>query len=121
MAAEHLKLGADGEAVASAYLTALGYDVRERNVRFGRQEIDIVAFDPFERMIVFVEVKTRSHASQQYPIELSVDWRKRRSLKKAIAQWVLKHAYEGPGRIDVLCVCNGTVTKHLINIGTEHY
>lgn len=121
MATPHLLLGSEGEEIASAYLARKGYVVRERNVRFGKQEIDIIAYDPIEKMMVFVEVKTRSRSSEQYPIESSVDWRKRRALKKAVARWVLQHEYEGAGRIDVLCVHGGSVVKHLVNIGAEHY
>ena len=33
------------------------YEIRERNVRFKHDEIDIIAYDQVEKMIVFVEVK----------------------------------------------------------------
>ena len=52
-------LGQAGEGIAASYLTTQGYAVRERNVRFGRYEIDLIADDPTKKMLVFIEVKTR--------------------------------------------------------------
>ncbi len=49
--------GRIGEAIAGHYLTLIGYGIIERNMRIGRNEIDIVASDG--DCLVFVEVKTR--------------------------------------------------------------
>jgi putative endonuclease len=49
--------GRAGERIAAEYLRLLGYGIIERNVRSGRNEIDIVASDG--DCLVFVEVKTR--------------------------------------------------------------
>ena len=49
--------GRIGEAIACHYLTLIGYGIIERNLRIGRNEIDIVASDG--NCLVFVEVKTR--------------------------------------------------------------
>lgn len=110
-----------GEALASAYLQTQNFRIMESNVRFGRYEIDIVAYDPRENMIVFVEVKTRSKFDNRYPIRTAVDSRKRRAMQAAIARWVLKHTYEGPARIDVICVAEGKVQNHIVNIGAEFF
>ncbi len=95
--------------------------MRERNVRFGRYEIDIVAFDRVEKMMVFVEVKTRSNHSFAYPIRTAVDRRKRRAMRLAIARWTLQHDYDGPGRIDLLSVSNGRVIEHLKDLGSDFF
>lgn len=118
--AKHLLTGIKGEERAAAYLQSLGYKVQERNVRFGRDEIDLIAYDPTEQMMVFVEVKTRARSSTAYPIETSVDARKRRCLRRAIAAWTIKHDYDGPGRIDVLCVSGDKVLKHVQDLGAEY-
>ena len=44
--AQHLTTGACGEEIAAGFLRHIGYDVRERNTKLGRDEIDIVEFDP---------------------------------------------------------------------------
>ncbi len=53
----HNEFGAWGEDVAADYLIGKGYAIVDRNVRFGRNELDIVAMHAGR--IVFVEVKTR--------------------------------------------------------------
>ncbi len=52
--------GAFGEDAAAEYLATEGYIIKERNIRFGRHELDIVAEN--QEYIVFVEVKTRTEA-----------------------------------------------------------
>lgn len=112
-------VGTAGEETAVVYLRGLGYGIRERNARFGKHEIDIVAYDRSEKMMVFVEVKTRHSHSAQYPIRMAVDRRKRGALRKAIWKWLQHHKYEGPGRIDVISVSDGKIVEHLINIGSD--
>jgi putative endonuclease len=46
-----------GESIAAGYLNLIGYGIIERNLRIGRNEIDIVAADG--ECLVFVEVKAR--------------------------------------------------------------
>jgi len=52
--------GRIGETIAAGYLRLIGYRIIERNLRIGRNEIDIVAFDG--DCLVFVEVKTRRNS-----------------------------------------------------------
>ncbi|MBD5186138.1 MAG: YraN family protein [Bacteroides sp.] len=56
----HNDTGKWGEQVAADYLAANGYAITDRNVRMGRNEIDIIAMKGDS--IMFVEVKTRSTA-----------------------------------------------------------
>ena len=49
--------GKAGETIAAEYLRLIGYGIIGRNLRIGRNEIDIVAAD--RDCLVFVEVKTR--------------------------------------------------------------
>jgi len=84
-------LGAKGEALAARYLEVQGFRIRERNVRFRRGEIDIVAQDG--PILVFVEVKTRRSRRFGSPLE-SVDPRKRRKL------WALARTYLYSRRLD---------------------
>lgn len=113
--------GREGEDAAVLYLQSKGYDVRERNVYFGRLEIDIVAYDRTEKMMVFVEVKARRRGSLGYPIRTAVDTRKRKALRAAVHRWAVAHRYEGPGRIDIVCVADGRIVDHVVNIGSDFY
>jgi putative endonuclease len=60
-------LGRRGEDAAAAYLTGLGYRIVDRNWRCVSGEIDIVALDGTE--LVIVEVKTRSGHGYGHPLE----------------------------------------------------
>ena len=113
--------GREGEQCAAMYLESAGYRILERNARFGRYEIDIVAFDPDRDMIVFVEVKARKRHSEAYPIHTAVGGHKRQSMKSAIARWVTLHDYDGAGRTDVICVAEGKIIEHLMDIGSDFY
>lgn len=58
---ERQRLGGFGERVAAHRLESLGMQVIDRNVRVGRAELDLVARDGPETVIV--EVRTRRGAS----------------------------------------------------------
>lgn len=112
--AEHLELGKRGEEIAVKYLKSLGYRIRGRNVHVGRRdEIDILAFDRRDGVLVFAEVKTRARLDGDFRPELNVDWRKRERLKHAARQWVNTHDYDGGYRIDLVCIAEGRVIDHL--------
>ncbi len=55
--AEHNELGKRGEEEACRYLSEQGYRILERNWRFRKAELDIIAEGPDH--IAFVEVKAR--------------------------------------------------------------
>lgn len=73
------------------YLISLGYGIKGRNVRCQGGEIDIVAYDPREGELVFVEVKSRSSRIFGWPEE-SVDARKRRRLRHAANIYLVRNA-----------------------------
>ena len=54
---KNIELGKIGEDIASVYLQDLGYEILDRNWRFKRVELDIVAH--LDSTLVFCEVKTR--------------------------------------------------------------
>ncbi len=58
--AKHNETGKLGEELAAAFLLDKGYLILETNWRFKRAEIDIIAKDEREDILIFVEVKTRS-------------------------------------------------------------
>ena len=85
MTAEHLSLGAEGEARAAAHLRRRGYRIVGQNVRSGGVEIDLIVRRG--RLIAFVEVKTRRSRAQGPP-ELAVDARKQARLLRGAAAWL---------------------------------
>ncbi len=98
----HIELGKQGEERAAAYLESKKFTVLDRNYRFMRAEVDIVAAT--EREIVFVEVKTRSNTAFGEPEE-HVDNAKKRQLFKVAEAWLHERRMEGsPVRFDVIAI-----------------
>ncbi len=60
-------IGKKGEDLATEYLLSLGYEIKERNWRYKKAEIDIIAMDG--KTLVFFEVKTRTNLSFGQPEE----------------------------------------------------
>lgn len=56
----HLELGQFGEELAVKHLEQLGYDIIERNFRFKKAEVDIIALK--DNILTVCEVKTRETA-----------------------------------------------------------
>lgn len=115
------RTGDRGELIAARYLQTHGYRVLFRNVRLRRNEIDLIAYDTLRRMLVFVEVKTRTRTNDHYPIRTAMDRRKRRALRRAIHAWVTSRRYALPVRLDLLCVDGQGQVEHLMDFGAEFF
>ena len=64
-----MNTGKRGERLAALYLFFHGYRILERNYRYGRYEIDIVARERRTGILVFAEVKTRSSTAFGRPVD----------------------------------------------------
>jgi magnesium chelatase family protein len=114
----HLQTGKTGEDIAAAFLEKRGYRIIRRNVRVGlHDEIDIIAFDPGDRVLVFCEVKARERYSNDYVPELNVTREKKANMARSARAWVRQHAWEGGYRMDAVCVVGKSVTNHHIDLG----
>jgi len=63
------KTGDEGEDLAVELLESKGYTIINRNYRYGKGEIDIIAKDPQEEGLVFIEVKSRKSFEYGSPEE----------------------------------------------------
>jgi putative endonuclease len=78
------RTGDDGEALAATRLEAAGWTVLARNLRLGRDELDLVAVDPGPpRTLVVVEVRRRGRRDFGLAEE-TLDYRKRAALRRAV-------------------------------------
>ena len=103
--AKHLEIGVQGEQLAMEYLIKIGCKIVLRNWRFKNLEVDLIVMDG--DTLVFVEVKTRSRTDFGEPYDF-VDVRKQRRLIRAAQAYILKYAYVGELRFDVVAVTNNT-------------
>ncbi|MFT4230857.1 MAG: YraN family protein [Microbacterium sp.] len=88
-------LGRAGEDRAVAHLHKRGWCVLDRNWRCAGGELDVVALDGGE--LVVVEVKTRSGMGFGHPLE-AVDARKRARLWRLAIAWAAAHPDAARGR-----------------------
>ena len=95
------KIGERGERLAADYLEHKGYRLLAHNWRFKKAEVDLIAQDG--RMIVFVEVKTRSY-NLYGPPDLAVNHKKEAMLTAAAHAWIDENKYEGEIRFDVISI-----------------
>ena len=101
--ASSVEKGKSAEDLACAFLEAKGYIIFDRNYRFEKAEIDIVAlFPPAE--IVFIEVKSRKNITWTYP-EAAVDANKIRLIAHGADSYLYeKKLTTVPVRFDVVAI-----------------
>ncbi|HBH50152.1 MAG TPA: YraN family protein [Bacteroidales bacterium] len=99
--AKHNELGKDAEMMAIAYLAKAGYKILETNWRFEKKEIDIIAEE--KNQIVIVEVKCRSTDFFGKPEE-AVTPSKQKFLTEAANQYMQELDHEAEVRFDILSV-----------------
>jgi len=99
--ADHNILGKKGETLALKMLSEKGYKILETNWRHKRDEIDIIALDGNE--IVIVEVKTRSTDFFGDP-EDSVDDLKMERLVRAADEYLEQNSLENECRYDIVSI-----------------
>lgn len=102
MAKTTYELGNEGEEIATAYLESKDWLILDRNYRFEKAEVDIVATD--RNYIIFVEVKSRSNIFFGHP-EDYVTPQKEENIKKAAEAWVYERKMEtAVVRFDVVSI-----------------
>jgi putative endonuclease len=99
--AEKDELGKRGEEIASEFLAKKGFQIKERNWRYRNGEIDIIAFDKKE--LVIVEVKTRSAVIYEEPRD-SISDKKIRFLVNAAEEYILQTDFYGDTRFDIVSI-----------------
>lgn len=93
-------LGRRGEDIAERYLRKKGYRLLQRNYRCPIGEVDLIALD--RRVIVFVEVKTRTDDSFGSPLESVHSLKQRRMIRAALFFLHQHRLHERAARFDVV-------------------
>jgi putative endonuclease len=108
-------LGKNGEQEAVKFLEEKGLTIMEINWRTGKLEIDIIAKDKEE--LVIVEVKARATNAFGEP-EVFVNKRKQNHLIKAANAYILQKDFIGETRFDVIAITEKNsqlMVKHIPN------
>ncbi len=99
--ARHINTGRKGESIAVQYLKSQGFRILETNWRNGHDEIDIIALD--ENELVIVEVKTLSSEYFGYPEE-AVNKKKQNFLIRATQAYVDQNEIDLEIRYDIVSI-----------------
>lgn len=115
-----MNLGKRGEEIAKKYFESLGYRLLAENYRFERAETDLVFTDEQKRLLVFVEVKTRTNKKFGEPEE-SITEKKVEQLIKSAQGFVMTYPdyeeYEKRFDVASIMIVNGKEElKHLENV-----
>ena len=109
------RTGHQGEEIAANFLIARGYRILERNFRCRGGEVDIIARDPGDKCLVFVEVKTRRGLSYGVP-QLAVTPFKQRQISKAALTWLSKNRLlDSNARFDVIAIILAPDGRHQVD------
>lgn len=113
--AKHYELGKKGEQIAVDFLIKQDYLILERNWRFRKAEVDIIAQK--EGILAIVEVKTRSTNEFGNPQDF-VKKKKIKLLVEAVNEYVIQHDLDIEVRFDIIAITKNTNDfdiKHLEN------
>ncbi len=111
--ADHNELGRNGEELAAEYLLLKEFEILERNYRYQKAEIDIIARRG--NILVAVEVKTRSTPEFGDP----QDFLKRKQIQqlvKAMNHYVEESGLDVEVRFDIIAIIKnkaGTRVEHI--------
>lgn len=111
--AAHNELGEKGEQLAIAFLIKNEYKILEKNYRYLKAEVDIIAQK--ENTLAVVEVKTRSTDYFEDPQE-AVKPKKIKLLVSAIDHYVTEKDLDVEVRFDIIAIIhknNKTKIEHL--------
>jgi putative endonuclease len=111
--AQHNELGKLGEQLAVDFLIKNGYKIKEKNWRFQKAEVDIIAQK--ENILAIIEVKTRTTDYFGNPQDF-ITPKKIKLLTTAIDEYVIKNDLDVEVRFDIISVIKN---KHVEQL--EHF
>lgn len=111
--AEHNKLGKKGEDLAAEYLLLKEYEILQRNYRYQKAEIDIIA--KRGNLLIAAEIKTRSTPEFGNPQDF-VKPKQIKQLVKAMNHFVEDNELDVDVRFDIIAIIKnkaGTRIEHI--------
>lgn len=105
--------GNQAEDVACEFLLKKGFRILERNYRFRRNEVDIIAEN--EQFLVFFEVKFRTTNAFGFP-ETFVDENKIERMMQTAEHYIIKNNILRNIRFDILAIEKGNLITHFEDV-----
>jgi putative endonuclease len=110
--AQHNTLGKKGEQLAVGFLLKNNYEIIERNYRFDKAEVDIIA--RIKDTLAIIEVKTRSSTEYGNPQDF-VKPKQIQRLVRAVDEYVNVNDLDVEVRFDIIAI-----VKENNNFNIEH-
>ncbi len=111
--ADHIDTGKLGEELAVSYLAKKGYKILERNWRFKKLELDIIAL--FDNRLIVTEVKTRTSSYFENPKD-AITLKKQKFIFDAAEAYIMQTDLDVEIRFDIVEVLienNKTSINHI--------
>lgn len=116
--AKHNELGKKGEQLAVDFLLQKGYDIVERNFRFDKAEVDIIARK--NDLLSIIEVKTRSSIDFGNPQDF-VKPKQIKRLVKAVDEYVTINGLDVEVRFDIIAIIKNGKTFDIEHLEDAFY
>lgn len=111
-------IGKSGELLASTHVVQIGFNILERNWRYRRYEIDIIA--EYQDIIVFVEVKYRSDNSHGNPQDF-VSRKQQKRIIEAANAYLIENDIDKEARFDIIAIHNSSGENKIEHIPDAFY
>lgn len=106
---QHLVTGKKAEDRAALFLMGKEYDIIDRNYRYKRGEIDIIARK--DNLLIFVEVKFRKGVYFGFPEE-AVTEKKARKVIETAENFIFENDWKGRIRFDIISLTGDKEIVH---------
>lgn len=116
--AQHYELGKKGEQLAVDYLLKSNYEILERNYRFQKAEVDIIAQK--DDILAIVEVKTRSTIDFGNPQDF-VKPKQIKNLVKAVDEYIIENDIHLEVRFDIIAIVKAKNTFEIEHLENAFY
>jgi putative endonuclease len=116
--AKHNELGKKGEQLAVDFLLKNNYDIVERNYRFDKAEVDIIAKK--DNILAIIEVKTRSTADFGDPQDF-VKPKQIQRLVKAVDEYITVKKLDVEVRFDIIAIVKEGKSYNITHLENAFY
>jgi putative endonuclease len=116
--AQHNQLGKKGEQLAVDFLLEKGFEIVERNFRFDKAEVDIIAKK--EHTLAIVEVKTRSTSDFGDPQDFLKPKQIQR-IVKAVDEYVTVNTLDVEVRFDIIAIVKEKMGFSIVHLENAFY